>query len=217
MPHSLPILEVSTRYFTIFELECALILCDSNNQAHMDGWAFYVFLLSITPILFFWTNNEQITRQLFNILIHNYTVWHNIILTPAAGAVRKTVSCWGEDLAWDTSHLQPETRGGSLANGKECCCYFSASFLTPNLLLRWGFSRVRRTAWLGRCVGSSVDPSSRPASVFSGETIEIIVHKLKLIFYFSALLSAEPRVRRILSERKKSLQKAIEGLGQHGE
>ena len=32
----------------------------------------------------------------------------------------------------------------------------------------------------------------------------------------SALLSAEPRVRRILSERKKSLQKAIEGLGQHG-
>ena len=30
------------------------------------------------------------------------------------------------------------------------------------------------------------------------------------------LLSNEPRVRRILSERKKSLQKAIEGLGQHG-
>ena len=34
--------------------------------------------------------------------------------------------------------------------------------------------------------------------------------------FSSALLSAEPRVRRILSERKKSLQKAIEGLGQHG-
>lgn len=32
----------------------------------------------------------------------------------------------------------------------------------------------------------------------------------------SVLLTAEPRVRRILSERKKSLQKAIEGLGQHG-
>lgn len=32
----------------------------------------------------------------------------------------------------------------------------------------------------------------------------------------SVLLSAEPRVRRILTERKKSLQKAIEGLGQHG-
>lgn len=32
----------------------------------------------------------------------------------------------------------------------------------------------------------------------------------------SVLLSSEPRVRRILSERKKSLQKAIEGLGQHG-
>ena len=30
------------------------------------------------------------------------------------------------------------------------------------------------------------------------------------------LPSNEPRVRRILSERKKSLQKAIEGLGQHG-
>ena len=32
----------------------------------------------------------------------------------------------------------------------------------------------------------------------------------------SVLLRAEPRVKRILSERKKALQKAIEGLGQHG-
>ena len=32
----------------------------------------------------------------------------------------------------------------------------------------------------------------------------------------SVLLTAEPKVRRILSERKKALQKAIEGLGQHG-
>ena len=32
----------------------------------------------------------------------------------------------------------------------------------------------------------------------------------------SVLLSAEPKVRRILFERKKALQKAIEGLGQHG-
>ena len=32
----------------------------------------------------------------------------------------------------------------------------------------------------------------------------------------SVLLTAEPRVRRLLSERKKALQRAIEGLGQHG-
>ena len=32
----------------------------------------------------------------------------------------------------------------------------------------------------------------------------------------SVLLTTEPRVRRVLSERKKALQKAIEGLGQHG-
>ena len=32
----------------------------------------------------------------------------------------------------------------------------------------------------------------------------------------SVLLTAEPRIRRVLSERKKALQKAIEGLGQHG-
>jgi len=32
----------------------------------------------------------------------------------------------------------------------------------------------------------------------------------------SVLLSAEPRVRRLLTERKKALQRAIEGLGQHG-
>ena len=32
----------------------------------------------------------------------------------------------------------------------------------------------------------------------------------------SVLLAAEPRARRLLAERKKSLKKAIEGLGQHG-
>merc|ERR1712048_441525 len=32
----------------------------------------------------------------------------------------------------------------------------------------------------------------------------------------SVLLSAEPRARRVLHERKKALMKAIEGLGQHG-
>merc|ERR1719205_321974 len=32
----------------------------------------------------------------------------------------------------------------------------------------------------------------------------------------SVLLTAEPRVRRLLVERKKALQRAIEGLGQHG-
>ena len=30
------------------------------------------------------------------------------------------------------------------------------------------------------------------------------------------LLSAEPRLRRLLAERKRALMKAIEGLGQHG-
>jgi hypothetical protein len=32
----------------------------------------------------------------------------------------------------------------------------------------------------------------------------------------SVLLTAEPRVKRLLAERKKALQRAIEGLGQHG-
>ena len=32
----------------------------------------------------------------------------------------------------------------------------------------------------------------------------------------SVLLSAEPRIRRLVSDRRRALTKAIEGLGQHG-
>ena len=32
----------------------------------------------------------------------------------------------------------------------------------------------------------------------------------------SVLLSAEPRIRRLVADRRRALTKAIEGLGQHG-
>ena len=50
----------------------------------------------------------------------------------AAGPVRKTLSCWGEDLARDTRHLKPQTRSGCLADGDHL---FSSYFLKNQYMI----------------------------------------------------------------------------------
>lgn len=91
---------------------------------------------------------------------------------------------------------------------------FLQSKASDNLISRANALRPEAVVWQLVKFFASQEEELQPAGQMRWEFCGPFISSCKRLL--SVLLAAEPRARRVLHERKKSLMKAIEGLGQHG-